>query len=114
MAFSDFDRELDKLVDIVRPVADRLIERLGVLDEAVTKRTEFWRDYFSKTTIAQLIASQGGDESEFVGRDMLVTFWRIPCDYITADALADNDRIICLYIGMLVEPDIVSDSKTSA
>ena len=111
MAFSDFDRELDKLGDIVRPVADRLIERLGVLDEAVIKRTEFWRDYFSKTTIAQLIASQGGDESEFVGRDMLVTFWRIPCDYITADALADNDRIICLYIGMLVEPDIVSDSK---
>ncbi len=111
MAFSNFDSEMDKLVNIIRPVAAGLIERLGVLDEAVAKRTEFWRDYFSKTTMAQLIASQGGDESEFLGKDMMVTFWRIPCDYITADALADNDSVICLYIGMLVEPDIVSDSK---
>lgn len=84
MAFSDFDRELDKLVDIVRPVADRLIERLGVLDEAVIKRTEFWRDYFSKTTI--------GSAHRFAGRGRKRVCWKGYAGYILADSLRLYNR----------------------
>ena len=110
-ALSDFDNEIDRLADLLRPVAEKLDTRLGVFDGAAVEREAFWHKYFSRTSLARMINEEGGEGVQFENRDLQAYLWRIACDCMTADPLADDDRTANLYIGMLVEPDIIIHSR---